>query len=136
MPEGERTEVARRAFEAAERSDREALFALLKPGVEWQMIGLLGDRQPVYRGREEIWAYVCALHERFEDFGAELLDVDEVGDQVVGRVRVHGRPHDEEIELMFSTVMRVRDGRIVRADNYEDHDEALTDAELRVDSAS
>jgi hypothetical protein len=31
--------------------------------------------------------------------------------------------------------MRVEGGRIGRADNYDDHDEALTDAGLRLDKA-
>lgn len=128
-------DVVRQAFAAAGRSDREALFRLLQPGVEWQMMGLLATRQPIYRGREEIWGYICALREQLGDFESRLLEVDEVGDQVVARVRVCGhRDGGESFELDFSTVMRVQAGRIVHADNYDDHAEALTDAELRLGS--
>jgi hypothetical protein len=31
-------------------------------------------------------------------------------------------------------VIRIEEGRIARADNFEDHDEAVCDAELRLDA--
>ena len=109
-----------------------ALFRLLHPGIEWQMLGLLSDTPPVYRGREEIWAYVRSLHEEVEGFRSEIVEMTEVGPQVVARVRIHGRPAGgPELDFEFSTVMRVEESRIARADNYDDHEEALTDAGLR-----
>ena len=133
MAEG--AEIVRRAFEAVDRGDRETLFGLLCPGVEWQLLGLLSDN-PVYRGREEIWAYVRSLHEDIEGFGSEILELEEIGPQVVARVRIGGRgPGGEQLDFVFSSLMRVDDGRIARADNYEDHDEALTDAGLRLGKA-
>jgi ketosteroid isomerase-like protein len=129
-------DIVQRAFEAVDREDKEALFRLLRPGVEWQMLGLLSDSSPMYRGREEIWAYVRSLHEDIEGFRSEIVEMTEIGAQVVARVRVHGRPAGgRELDFEFSTLMRVEDGRIARADNYEDHEEALTDAGLRLGKA-
>jgi ketosteroid isomerase-like protein len=131
----EAAEIVRHAFEAVDRGDKEALFRLLCPGVEWQLLGLLSDTA-VYRGREEIWAYVRSLHEDIEGFRSEILELSEIGAQVVARVRIHGRPAGEEqLDFGFSSLMRVEDGRIARADNYDDHDEALTDAGLRLGKA-
>lgn len=131
----ESTEIVRRAFDAVDRGDKETLFRLLRPGVEWQLLGLLSDNS-VYRGREEIWAYVRSLHEDIEGFRPEILKLSEIGSQVVARVRIHGRPAGgEELDFEFSSLMRIEDGRIARADNYDDHDEALTDAGLRLDKA-
>jgi ketosteroid isomerase-like protein len=131
----EAAETVRRAFEAVDRGDKEALFRLLRPGVEWQLLGLLSDNS-AYRGREEIWAYVRSLHEDIEGFRPEILELSEVGPQVVARVRIHGRPPGgEELDFAFSSLMRVEDGRIARADNYDDHAEALTDAGLRLGKA-
>lgn len=126
-------QVVRAAFEAAERADKDALFRVLRPGVEWQLIGLLPDQPAFYRGREEVWAYARSLAETLEDPDPELVDVQEVGDQAVARVHLHGRSRSsgEPVELEFSMLLKVRDGRIARADDYEDHEEALTDAELR-----
>lgn len=132
-PAGANAQVIRGAFEAAERSDKEALFRLLKPGVEWQLIGLLPDRPSFYRGREEVWAYARSLAEQFEDPHPELVEVEEVGDHVVARVRLRGRSRatGDDVDLGFSMLVKIEEGRIARADDYEDHEEALTDAELR-----
>ena len=130
------TDIVRQAFEAVDHEDKEALFRLLRPGVEWQMLGLLSSSSPLYRGREEIWAYVRSLHQDIEGFRSEIVEMSEIGPQVVARVRVHGRPAGgDELAFEFSTVMRVEEGRIARADNYEDHEEALTDAGLRLGKA-
>jgi len=129
-------DIVRQAFDAVDEGDKEALFRLLRPGVEWQMLGLLSDRNPLYRGREEIWAYVRSLHEGIEGFRSEILQMSEIGPQVVARVRLHGRPAGgDELDFEFSTLMRVEEGRIARADNYEDHEEALTHAGLRLGKA-
>ena len=126
-------QVVRAAVEAAERGYREALFRLLRPGVEWQLIGLMPERPSFYRGREEVWGYARSLAETLDDPHPELTEVEEVGDQAVARVHLHGRRRDsdEPVDLEFSMLLKVQDGRIARADDYEDHEEALTDAELR-----
>jgi ketosteroid isomerase-like protein len=133
-PPAERPEaVVRAVFEAAARGDKDALFRRLRPGVEWQLIGLIPDQPSFYRGREEVWAYARSLAETFEDPEPELVAVQEVGDQAVARVHLRGRSRadDEPVDLEFSMLLKVQDGRITRADDYEDHEEALTDAELR-----
>lgn len=125
--------VVRAAFAAAEQADKEALFRVLRPGVEWQLVGMLPDRPSFYRGREEVWAAARSLAESVEDPVLELLDVEDVGDHAVAQVHLHGRSRasGDPVDLRFSMLLKVQDGRIARADNYEDHDEALTDAELR-----
>jgi len=35
------------------------------------------------------------------------------------------------VNVEFSMLVKLEQGRIARADDYEDHEEALTDAELR-----
>lgn len=126
-------DVVRGVFAAAARGDKQAMFALLKPGVEWQLIGLIPDQGSFYRGREEVWAYAQALAAEIEDMTAELTEVTEIGEHVVARVHLQGRGHQsgEPVSLEFSMLAKLEDARIARADDYEDHEEALTDAELR-----
>ena len=134
MGDGDSPEaVVRAVFEAADRGDKEALFRRLRPGVEWQLIGLIPDQPSFYRGREEVWAYARSLAETLEEPRPQLLQVEEVGDQAVARVHLSGRSRStgEPVDLEFSMLLKVQDGRIARADDYEDHEEALTDAELR-----
>jgi ketosteroid isomerase-like protein len=134
---GTNASIVREAFGAAERGDREAAFRLIKPDAAWQMIGLRPQDQRVHSGREEIWAYVGLLGSELDGLHWDLDAVEEIGDHVVARVRIRGRNRqtDEELEVEFSTVIRIEHGRIARADNFEDHDEAVCDAELRLGAA-
>ena len=126
------SDVVRDAFEAADRRDKQALFRLLSPNVEWHMAGLFPDQPPVRTGREGIWQYALMLFEQIEGLERRLADVEEVGDQVVARYHVSGNARDggSPLEFEFTMVARVRDGKIVSGRNYEDHDEAVTDAQL------
>jgi ketosteroid isomerase-like protein len=126
-------ETARRFVEAIDRRDRAAIFACLAPGVIWQTTGLLAGEPRAYQGREELWAYVRSLDGDFEDLRFEPEQMDAVGNLVVTKVHLRGTVAStgEPADLEFSTVASFRDGRIVRVDNYTDHAEALTDAELK-----
>jgi len=126
-------DVVRGVFDAAARGDKEAMFGLLRPGVEWQLIGLIPDQASFYRGREEVWAYALSMAVQIEDMAAELTEVTEIDEHVVARVHLSGRGHGsgEPVNVEFSMLVKLEQGRIARADDYEDHEEALTDAELR-----
>jgi ketosteroid isomerase-like protein len=134
VPDHSNADVVREAFDAADRRDKQALFKLLSPTVEWHMAGLFPDQPPVRSGREGIWAYALLLSEQIEDLQRELTEVDEVGDQVVARFTVHGktRATGNDVALEFTLLARVVGGKIVSGRNYEDHDEAVTDAQLRL----
>ena len=137
-PTGANAAVVREVFAAAERGDREAAFRLVRPDAAWQMIGLRGPRdRRVYSGREEIWGYAGLLASQLDGLHWELAEVEEIGDHVVARVRIHGRDRRtaEPLDTEFSSVIRIEDGRVARADNFEDHDEAVCDAELRLGAA-
>ncbi len=136
-PPGTNASIVREAFGAAERGDREAAFRLIKPNAAWQMIGLRPQDQRVHSGREAIWAYIGLLASELDGLHWALDDLEEIGDHVVARVRIRGRNRrtGEQLEVEFSSVIRIEEGRIARADNFEDHDEAVCDAELRLGAA-
>ena len=130
--ENSSSDVVREAFEAADRRDKQTLFRLLSPNVEWHLAGLFADQPPVRTGREGIWNYALMLFEQIEGLHRELAEVEEVGDQVVARYHVRGKSRESgsPVDFEFTMVARVRDGKIVSGRNYEDHDEAVTDAQL------
>jgi ketosteroid isomerase-like protein len=134
---GTNAAIIREAFAAASRGDREAVFRLIKPDATWQTIGLLPEDERVHSGREGIWAYVGLLASGIERLTWELDDLEEIGDHVVARVSIRGRDRrtGRDLDLELSSVVRIEDGRIARAYNFEDHDEAVCDAELRLGAA-
>lgn len=106
--------------------------------MEWHALGLVFSDQPVYQGREAVWAYVESLYETFSTLSIEVERTDVVGTAVVARVRLRGESASGEggFEAQWSSVLSFRDGLIARVDNYEDHDEAVTNAELRLGMTS
>lgn len=129
----DRLQTARRLVDAVDRRDRDGAFACMAPAIEWRATGQLGDQRLDFHGRDEVWGYLGSLDESLADLRASLDSIEEVGELVVARVRLHGtgRAGGAPAELAFSSVARFEDGRIARVDNYVDHDEALTDAALK-----
>ena len=126
-------EVVRRAFAAAERADKADLYRCLDPQVQWHMLGWLGDRAPVRSGREAVWSYSLTVQATFEELVNELSEPVEIGNQVVIRIHTHGRGKDgaADVDMTYTGVFLVRDEKIVSGENFEDHEEALTEATLR-----
>jgi len=123
-----------REFVAAiDAHDRAAAFTHMAPELEWHALGLVVSDQPVYQGREAVWAYVESLYEAFEALAIDVEALEAVGLAAVARVRLTGtRPAaGDVVEAQWSSVITFRDGTIARVFNYHDHDEALTDAELK-----
>ena len=116
-------------FGALRRGDFEAAAELLDPDVTWQ--GVREDL--VCRGREEVVdAFRWGLDERRE---TDALEFVRGGDRVVAGVRgptlteVAGEPLEGQIFNVFT----LRDGRIVRIDDYRRRSEALAAAGLDAD---
>ena len=111
-------------FGALRRGDFDSASALLAPEVTWQ--GLRDEW--VCHGREEVIdTFRWALHEGRE---TEALEFVRGGDRVVVGVRgpmiteVDGEPLEGQIYNVFT----LRDGRIVRIDDYRRRAEALSAA--------
>jgi ketosteroid isomerase-like protein len=122
-------QVVRNSFEAFAGGDFETAFAAHDPNTEWRTADDEPDAQ-TYKGIAGLRRFVGSLAElwldrfehtqRFEDF----IDC---GDWVVvpwsGRLR--GRGSGIEVEASETYAIRVRDGRIVRVEEYRTKEEAL-----------
>jgi ketosteroid isomerase-like protein len=126
-------DTVRRFADAVNQRDRKGAFACMTPGVIWNATGELIDQKLHYHGRDEVWGYMRSLDESFEGLRVDLESIEEVGKLVVARVHLHGTGRESRVEsdFAFSSVARFEEGRIARVENYVDHDEAMTDAELR-----
>jgi ketosteroid isomerase-like protein len=115
-------------FGALRRGDFEAAGALLDPDVSWQ-----GLREEwVCQGREEVLStFRSGLEARRE---IDALEFTRAGDQVVlgARGPSISEVGDEPLEGQIFNVFTLRDGRIVRIDDYRRRGEAFTAAGVAV----
>ncbi len=117
---------------ALNRQDREAYLALVDLDAEWHVTGQVVDQQGVYRGREAIWDYLTSFTDQFDEVQIEMEDAIDAGESVVvmGRIRGRGKASGAVVELRLATVFTLRNGLLVRAENFAEMDEALEAAGL------
>jgi ketosteroid isomerase-like protein len=122
-------QVVRRSFEAFAGGDFETAFAAYDPSIEWRTADDEPDAQ-TYRGMSELRRFVASLAElwldRFEHTTRfeELIDR---GDWVVvpWTARLRGRGSGIEVDVSETYAVRLREGRIVRVEEYRTKEEAL-----------
>jgi ketosteroid isomerase-like protein len=130
----ENVEVVRRGFDAFAARDAEALLALIDADVVWApaIAPLLGVE--TMRGKEALRRFLFEdLFDGFDDFRAEPLAFEDLGDHVLVQSRYtgHGERSGLEIDQVFSAIYVVRDGKVVSMRDYETRAEALEAVGLR-----
>ena len=129
----DRRELLRRAVEAYNRRDVEALLRELDPEVDWipALPGSLGEI-PSYHGREGIAQMFEDLFEALDEIHFEVEGMRDLGDRVVaiGYVRTRGKASGVVTESPYAAVVDIRDSRGTRVRGYLDIDAALADAGL------
>ena len=83
-----------------------------------------------YEGIEGYRSWYEESYGPYEDVRWEVMGVDPVGDRVVARTRVSGRPRGEDVllEVALGITYEMRDGRIGHVRVYLSHDRALAAA--------
>jgi ketosteroid isomerase-like protein len=131
----ENVEDFRRALDAFNRRDVEALLEELDPEVEWHpaLPVLVGGEATVYRGHEGVREMLRDLYEAFAENHVELSEIRYLGDRLVaiGRTRARGNESGAETESPWAGVTEYKDGRAIRIRTYLDPNEALKAAGLR-----
>jgi ketosteroid isomerase-like protein len=122
-------EVFKRAFDAINRRDAEALLTELHPEVEWHsaILMAMGGKQTVYRGHEGVREWLADLYETLAEFSAEYPEIRDLGNQAVaiGVVRGRGTASEVEIESPHGTVVEFENGKAICVRTYLDPKEAL-----------
>ncbi len=131
----ENVEAFKRAVDAYNRRDAEALLEELDPEVEWHpaLQTMFGGKATVYRGHEGVRELLRDLDEALAEIHIEFSEIRDLGDQVVaiGRVRTRGKASGAETEAPLGSVAdRVRNGKPTRIRTYLDPKEALEAAGL------
>ena len=130
----ENVKVFKRAIEAINRNDADALLSELDPEVEFHSAILIamGGEQAMYRGHEGVREWLRDLHEILSEFQLEYSEIRDLGERTVaiGRIRVRGSASEAETESPHGTVVEFAHGKGIRISNYLDPREALEAAGL------
>jgi ketosteroid isomerase-like protein len=125
----EDVELVRAAWEAWERGDMEAIFAFYDPEIVWdQTHAETPELSAVYHGHDGVRRFFRAWIAPFESYYAHAEDFTDAGEAVVVRCRQGGRGKQSgaEVEMPpYWQVYRLRDGRAVRIEVYQDQGDAL-----------
>ena len=130
----ENVEQTKRAADAYNRRDVEALLEELDPEVEWHsaLSILLSGKATVYRGHAGVREWFRELDQVLDEIHVEYTDIRDLGDRVIaiGRIRTRGRGSGVVTESPIAVVSDTRNGKSVRVRSYLDPAEALEAAGL------
>lgn len=101
------------------------LNEFFEPEVEWRPIPqgvLAGGRYVGFEGMRRFWADFFAAWDEISVAPEEFWDA---GDQVAARVKVRGRMEDLEVDEVWSILFTLRNGRVIRIENFGSADGAL-----------
>ena len=123
-------EIAQRHFEAWQRDDFEAWLSGIDPDVEWltAVERGLGRAGSVYRGHEGMREFWNLWRTEVDDFWTDAEEIRDLGDDRVlylGHIRFRGPASGIVVESQLANVKTLRDGKIVRSEDYLSHKEAL-----------
>jgi uncharacterized protein len=121
--------VVKNACEAWERGDLEAWLEALHPDVVWDSSRFAGLMEgSVYRGRDEVRAFLVAeWRASWDRYEARVEDVVDAGDRVLvlWSQRMVEAGGGSPLVVHTAQLCSVRDGKVIRMDNFTDRAEAL-----------
>ena len=116
--------------EFEQRLTDDALSRFLDPGIEWVPMSHSLLAVESYRGFDGVRRFWGQFLSTWESYGVELLSVHDAGDRVAVVVRIVGRANELEIDETQSSLLTVRDGRVVRVQAFADPEAAREAAGL------
>ena len=118
------------AEEFDQRMTDEALSRLLDPGIEWIPVTHSLLAADSYRGFDGVRRFWGEFLSTWESYSVEPLSFDDAGDQVAVVVHIVGRTHELEVDETRSSLLTVRDARVVRVESFADREGAREAAGL------
>jgi ketosteroid isomerase-like protein len=130
----ENVETFKRAVDAFDRQDFEAMLEELDAAVEWYdaVPMMIGGKAVVYRGHEGVRDLWRDLDDVFEERRVEFAEVREVGNRVFasGRLYARGKGSGAEAESPYCVVCGFEKDKVIRVRTFLDPKEALEAAGL------
>jgi len=122
----ENVEIVLRGVAALNRGDPESFKALCDARFEMRLVGALGE--PVsYAGADGVFEFFRDMGETWADWGFEVDEARDLGEQVLitGRQRGRGRASGVEVDSPRACVVAVRDGAVSELRYFTEPAEAL-----------
>jgi ketosteroid isomerase-like protein len=116
--------------EFEQRMSDDALGRFFDPEVEWVPVADSVQAVDSYRGFDGVRRFWGEFISAWESYRVELLRFDDAGDQVAVVVHIVGRTHELEVEETRSSLLTVRDARVVRVQAFSDPEGAREAAGL------
>jgi ketosteroid isomerase-like protein len=116
--------------EFEKRLTDEALGRFLDPTIEWVPVADSVLAVDSYRGFEGVRRFWTEFLSAWESYRVEPLRFEDAGDHVAVVVHIVGRTHELEVDQTQSSLLTVRDGRVVRVQSFADVDGAREAAGL------
>jgi ketosteroid isomerase-like protein len=104
--------------EFEQRLTDDALSRFLDPGIEWVPVSHSLLAVESYRGFDGVRRFCGEFLSTWESYRVELLRVYDAGDQVGVVVRIVGRTNELEVDETQSSLLTVRNGRVVRVQSF------------------
>jgi ketosteroid isomerase-like protein len=112
------SEGSTREFE--QRLTDEALGRYLDPGVEWVPVAHSLLAVESYRGFDGVRRFWGEFLSMWESYKVEPLSFHDAGDQVAVVVQIVGRTNELEVVETRSSLLTLRDGRVVLVQSFAD----------------
>jgi ketosteroid isomerase-like protein len=116
--------------EFRQRMSDDSLARFLDPEIEWIPVAESLLAADSYRGFDGVRRFWGEFLSAWESYGVEALRFDDAGDQVAVAVHIVGRTHELELDQTRSSLLTVRQGRVVRVQSFADPDGARRAAGL------
>jgi ketosteroid isomerase-like protein len=118
--------VVRRAFEAWNRGDLDAWLETFHPKVEWDTSGAFPGFETAYYGRDGVTNFWQQFRADWEEIFLDVEEIIDRGEQVIVLFRFRAKGRDGiQVQRAQAICDTVRDGRVVRAENFAGWDQAL-----------
>jgi ketosteroid isomerase-like protein len=128
----ENVEVVRRMFAALRGVDGanferhlDEVREIFDPEIEWVAAphSLLASEE--YRGYDGVRRFWTQFLSAWDEYGVEVDELIDAGDQVVAVMRLSGRTNELELDEARSSLLTLRSGRIVRIEPFASKEGAL-----------
>jgi ketosteroid isomerase-like protein len=125
------TEVFREATGAFNRGDPDAVLRCCHPEIEWHTTGRFADRR-IYRGHDGVRQLIRELDEDLEALHSRIDDLREVKGRLISSTTLTGRGRrgGVPIELHLTSVVTLRQGKLLQVRQFARPEEALKAAGL------